>query len=70
MTDTLTWDASYAIARALTSAHPGMDMEALSLETLFEWTVSLPAFQDDPEMANDGILMAIYQELFEELNPL
>lgn len=37
---------------------------------VFEWTIELPEFDDDRELANDGILAAIYQEWFEEVNPV
>jgi FeS assembly protein IscX len=32
--------------------------------------VALPHFVDDPQLANDMILQAIYQEWFEEVNPV
>lgn len=38
--------------------------------TIFHWTMALPEFDDDPELANDGILNAIYQEWFEEVTRL
>ena len=37
---------------------------------IYSWTVKLPDFRDDPELANEAILSAIYQEWFEEANPL
>lgn len=68
--DSLTWDDSYAIARALRLAHPEARLEEISLITIYRWTVALPEFEDDRELANDAILAAIYQEWFEEVNPL
>jgi len=62
----LIWEDSYAIARALAKSHPGVSLEEVSLMTIFHWTMALPEFDDDPELANDGILNAIYQEWFEE----
>lgn len=70
MDDYLTWDDSYAIARVLIQKFPDVDLEEVSLSMIFRWTVSLPGFQDDPQLANDAILAAIYQEWFEEANPL
>lgn len=70
MDDYLTWDDSYAIARVLIQKFPDIDLEEVSLSMIFRWTVSLPGFQDDPQLANDAILAAIYQEWFEEANPL
>lgn len=70
MDDYLTWDDSFAIARALIQKFPDISLEEVSLSMIYRWTVSLPGFQDDPELANDGILAAIYQEWFEEANPV
>ena len=64
------WDAVYEIVLALQYRHPEADLEALSLNTLFDWIIQLPSFQDDPALATDEILMSIYQEWFEEQNPL
>ena len=70
MDDYLTWDDSFAIARALIQKFPDISLEEVSLSMIYRWTVSLPGFHDDPELANDGILAAIYQEWFEEANPV
>lgn len=66
MTEPLYWEATYAIALALKRAHPHVDLQDVSLQMIFDWTVALPEFQDDPALANDGILAAIYQDWFEE----
>ena len=34
---------------------------------IFRWTLDLPGFVDDPELANDDILAAIFQEWYEEV---
>lgn len=34
---------------------------------IFRWTLDLPGFEDDPELANDDILAAIFQEWYEEV---
>lgn len=70
MTRTLYWDAIYEIALALKAAYPQETLEAVSLGELFQWVIALPGFADDPELANDEILAAIYQEWFEEINPV
>jgi len=70
MEQALRWDAIYEIALALQAHHPDDDLTEISLEQLFEWVLALPNFRDDPELANDEILMAIYQEWYEENNPL
>lgn len=66
--DSITWDDSYAIARALIYHHPDLLLEDVSLGMIYRWTIDLPGFCDDKALANDAILAAIYQEWFEEVN--
>ncbi len=70
MDEILTWENTYAIARALIREHPGVRLEDVSLRMIYEWTLALPEFVDEPELANDPILASIYQEWFEEVNPV
>jgi FeS assembly protein IscX len=70
MSETLSWENSYAIALALRKLFPTVQLEDVSLNMIFHWTIALDEFQDDPELANDEILAAIYQEWFEEVNPV
>lgn len=70
MDEWLTWDDSYAIARALMAQHPQGSLEQVSLGDIYQWTLALPEFHDDPALVNDAILMAIFQEWFEEVNPV
>ena len=65
--DMLTWDDSYAIALALRQQHPQIDLVEVSLEMIYRWTLDLPEFFDDRELANEAILLAIYQEWLEEM---
>jgi FeS assembly protein IscX len=69
MPDPLTWETSYAIALALRRQHPSTDLEQVSLQMIYDWTLALPDFDDDPALVNDAILMAIYQEWLEEVYP-
>lgn len=64
---TLTWEDSFAIAQELSKSHPDVDLEDVSLMMIYQWTLKLPGFVDDPELANDAILAAIYQEWYEEV---
>ncbi len=66
MNEPLNWESTYAIALALKAARPQEDLQNVSLQMIFEWTVALPGFEDDPSLAHDGILAAIYQDWFEE----
>ena len=67
MSEPLTWESTYAIALALKKAHPGIDMETVTLGDIQNWTFALEAFDDDPALVNDDILSAIYQDWYEEI---
>lgn len=64
----LTWESSYATALALKARFPQVDLEQVSLGMIYRWVIELPDFDDDPALANDSILMAIYQDWYEEAN--
>lgn len=66
-TEFLTWEYPYEIALALKAAHPQADLENLSLNDLESMIRALPQFQDDPSLVNDDILLAIYQDWYEEI---
>jgi FeS assembly protein IscX len=66
----LYWDGSFEIALHLMAAHPGVDLKEVTLQQINSWTLALPEFADDPALVNDDLLTAIYQEWFEEANPL
>jgi FeS assembly protein IscX len=70
MSQSLYWDTIYEIVLALMSKYPNQDLQDVTLETIFGWVTGLSNFKDDPELANDEILLAIYQEWYEELNPI
>ena len=63
---TLTWEATYAIALELRRRHPQVDMDMLSLQQIYDWTMQLEEFEDDPSLCNDDILYSIYQDWYEE----
>lgn len=67
MSDSLIWDSTYAIALALKKAYPGVDLETVTLGDIFAWAVALPGFDDDPDLVNDEILSAIFQDWYEEI---
>ena len=64
---TLTWETSYAIAIELKRSHPGVNIDEVSLQQIYDWTVELEDFGDEPALCNDDILSAIYQEWLEEM---
>ena len=63
----LNWDTSYAIAVELKRRHADANMEHVSLQQIYAWTLELEDFEDDPALCNDEILSSIYQEWYEEL---
>jgi len=63
---TLTWESTYAIALELRRQHREINIEDVTLGQIYNWTLQLSEFEDDPSLANDEILYAIYQDWFEE----
>lgn len=63
----LSWESSYAIALELKRLHQEINIEEVSLQQIYDWTLALPDFEDDPALSNDEILSSIYQEWYEEL---
>jgi FeS assembly protein IscX len=64
----LGWDNTYELALALSELHADVNLEEVSLGMIYRWTIELPNFYDDHELANEEILLAIYKEWFEEVN--
>ena len=67
MSEKLYWDSVFAIAMALKIGHPGIEISQVSVQNIYDWTVELENFSDDPALTNDEILLAIFQEWFEEM---
>jgi FeS assembly protein IscX len=63
----ITWEDTLEIVRGLRKFHPELQLEDISLGSIFHWTVELPGFSDDHELANDAILESIYREWLEEI---
>lgn len=70
MPDPLYWDSTYALALELSRLHPHVDLHEVTLSQIERWVLALPDFADDPQLVNDELLSAIYQDWFEEVNPL
>lgn len=63
---TLNWEATFAIAMELRRAHQEVNIEEVTLQQIYDWTLALSEFEDDPALVNDDILYAIYQDWYEE----
>jgi FeS assembly protein IscX len=63
----MNWEATYAIALELKRKFKDVNIEEVTLGQIYKWTLELPEFDDDPALANDEILSAIYQDWYEEL---
>lgn len=63
----LNWEATFAIAMELRRNHKDVNIEEVTLQQIYKWTLELSEFEDDPALANDDILYAIYQDWYEEL---
>lgn len=66
----LWWESSVEIVQELMRRYPNVHADAVGLQQVFAWVVALPAFVDDPRLANDGILQDILREWYEESNPI
>lgn len=66
-TMSLNWESTYAIALELRRKFSQVNLEEVSLNQVFMWAIALDGFEDDPALANDGILQQIYQDWFEEI---
>ncbi|MBM2851171.1 MAG: Fe-S assembly protein IscX, partial [Anaerolineales bacterium] len=54
----------------LIAAHPDVELSTVTLNMIYNWVIALPDFVDDPQLVNDDLLQAIYQEWYEETYPL
>ena len=62
----LNWESTNAIALELQHQHPDVYLEGVSLQQIQHWTLALSDLEDDPALVNDDILLAIFQDWFEE----
>lgn len=67
---TVTWEDSFSLALMLRQRYPEVRLEDVSLGMIYKWVIALTEFDDDPQLVNDDILLAIYKEWYEEVNPI
>jgi FeS assembly protein IscX len=63
----LYWDSTYAICVALLEYYPSRNPIDIGLAELAELVVSLPGFNDDPDMFTERILLDIQNVWYEEM---
>ena len=64
--DSIGWESTFEIVQILKRHHPGQSLDEVSLNTLKDWILALPQFEDDPTLVNDRILQEILIEWIEE----
>jgi FeS assembly protein IscX len=64
-----TWEDTYVVARLLKERYPNINLEDVSSDTIYRWTLQLPEFSDDPKYVNKETLCAIFHEWVEEVYP-
>ena len=62
----LYWDSTYGIAMALIESHPELNPDNVGLEELFNLIEWLPSFADNPELANERLLLDVLATWLEE----
>ena len=65
-----TWEDTSAVAKLIQGRYLNINLEDVSFDNIYRWTLQLPEFSDDPELANEKILCAIFHEWFEEVYPV
>lgn len=69
MDDTLNpiyWDSTYEIVLNLMNHHPTVDPDLVGTQQLLEMILALPNFNDEPELAHEGLLVEILRIWYEE----
>jgi len=66
MSTSLNWESTYAIALRLHRQYSAVSLDNVTLNQIYEWTINLPGFEDEPSLCNDDILKAIFQDWYEE----
>jgi FeS assembly protein IscX len=61
---------TYAVAKLIQERYLNINLEDVSSDSIYRWTLQLPEFSDDPGHANKEILCAILHEWFEEVYPV
>jgi FeS assembly protein IscX len=62
----LYWDSTYGIAMALMESHPELFPDNIGLEELLSLIEELPGFVDNPELANERLLLDVLATWLEE----
>jgi FeS assembly protein IscX len=66
----LYWDSTYAIVVSLMEHFPTQTPDMVGLNQLRELIITLPGFQDDPDLVTEQFLLDILTVWYEEATPL
>lgn len=66
MGNALYWDSTYEIVLNLMRNYPVIDLNAISTSHLLEMILALPNFVDEPQLANEDLLVEILRFWYEE----
>lgn len=64
----LYWDSTYGIAMSLMERHPELYPDNVGLEELLSLIEKLPGFVDEPELANERLLLDVLATWLEEFH--
>ena len=64
------WEDTYEVAKLIQERYPYINLEDVSFDTIFRWTMQFSEGSDDPEHVNEEILYAISHEWFKEVYPV
>jgi FeS assembly protein IscX len=66
----LYWDSTYAIVVSLMEYFPTQTPDMVGLNQLAELIITLPGFQDGPDLVTEQFLLDILTVWYEEATPL
>ncbi|PJF44000.1 MAG: Fe-S assembly protein IscX [Phototrophicales bacterium] len=66
MGNALYWDSTYEIVLNLMRAYPMVNLDTISTSQLLEMILALPNFVDEPQLANEDLLVEILRFWYEE----
>ncbi len=66
MGNALYWDSTYEIVLNLMRLYPTLDLDTIGTSQLLAMILALPNFADEPQLANEALLVEILRFWYEE----